>query len=61
MFLVFNVDFVEENFKWKEGTANPVFHLGREQVELAKTLENTIAQRAKIDEKLRATGADFSR
>lgn len=58
--LVFNVDFVEENFKWKEGTANPVFHLGREQVELAKTLEKTIAQRAKIDERLRAIGADFS-
>ena len=37
--LVFNIDFVEENFKWKDGTANPVFHLGREQVELAKTLD----------------------
>ena len=37
--LVFNVDFIEENLRWKEGTANPVFYLGKAQVELAKKLE----------------------
>jgi wobble nucleotide-excising tRNase len=37
--LVFDVDFIEENLRWKEGTANPVFYLGRVQAELAKKLE----------------------
>ena len=37
--LVFNVDFIEENLRWKEGTANPVFYLGKAQAELAKKLE----------------------
>jgi wobble nucleotide-excising tRNase len=37
--LVFNVDFIEENLRWKEGTANPVFYLGRAQAELAEKLE----------------------
>jgi wobble nucleotide-excising tRNase len=41
--LVFNVDFIEENLRWKEGTANPVFYLGRAQAELAKKLEETEA------------------
>ncbi len=36
--LVFGVDFIEENFRWKEGTANPVFYLGKEQAELSKKL-----------------------
>lgn len=42
--LVFNADFVEENFRWSEGAANPVFHLGREQAELAKELSETEAK-----------------
>src|SRR5271155_290288 len=31
--LVFNVDFVEDNLRWKDGTANPVFYLGKAQAE----------------------------
>ena len=27
---VFNEDFVETNFRWREGSANPVFFLGEE-------------------------------
>jgi len=37
--LVFNDDFVEENLRWKEGRANPVFYIGRAQADLANTLE----------------------
>ncbi|MGT2460106.1 AAA family ATPase (plasmid) [Cupriavidus basilensis] len=57
--LVFNVDFVEESFKWKEGTARPVFYLGREQANLADQLAKTsgelkaLAEPAKSAEALR--------
>ncbi|KIO48498.1 AAA family ATPase [Nitrosospira sp. NpAV] len=47
--LVFNVDFVEDNFKWKEGTANPIFHLGREQVELAKHLKKVSTKKNEME------------
>lgn len=36
---VFNEDFVENNFRWREGSANPVFYLGKEQAGLAAELE----------------------
>lgn len=36
---VFNVDFVEENIRWRNGTANPVFYIGKEQAELLEELE----------------------
>jgi wobble nucleotide-excising tRNase len=39
--LVFNVDFIKENLRWEEGTANPVFYLGKTQAELARKLEET--------------------
>lgn len=38
---VFNEDFVETNFRWREGSANPVFYLGTEQADLADTLRKT--------------------
>lgn len=41
--LVFNVDFIEDNLRWKDGTANPVFYLGKAQAELVKKLEETEA------------------
>ncbi len=37
--VVFNVDFIEQNLRWKDGVANPVFYLGKEQAELAEKLE----------------------
>lgn len=46
--LVFNVDFVESSFRWKEGTANPIFYLGKEQSELAKELDAANAKVASI-------------
>ena len=36
---VFNVDFVEESIRWRDGTANPVFYIGKEQAELLEELE----------------------
>ena len=41
--LVFNVDFIKDNLRWDDGTANPVFHLGREQIEAATALERVYA------------------
>ncbi|MBY8821088.1 AAA family ATPase [Sphingomonas colocasiae] len=38
---VFNEDFVETNFRWREGSANPVFFLGEEQAGLADELRQT--------------------
>jgi len=42
--LVFNADFIEENLRWAEAAANPVFYIGREQAELAKELSETEAK-----------------
>lgn len=42
---VFNEDFVETNFRWREGSANPVFYLGTEQAGLAETLQKTQTER----------------
>ena len=46
--LVFNVDFIEENLRWKDGTAEPVFYLGKEQAGLAKELEEADAKLAAL-------------
>ncbi len=37
--VVLNVDFIEQNLRWKDGVANPVFYLGEEQANLAEKLE----------------------
>lgn len=36
---VFNSDYVDENFSWKEGAAKPIFYVGREQNEIGKQLK----------------------
>lgn len=46
--LVFNIDFIEDNIKWTEGKANPVFYIGREQVELAEKLDKTEKELASL-------------
>jgi wobble nucleotide-excising tRNase len=35
---VFNSDYVERNFQWKDGSANPVFYIGNEQAERGREL-----------------------
>ncbi|MBA27905.1 MAG: metallophosphoesterase [Hyphomonadaceae bacterium] len=37
--LVFNSDYIERNFHWGEGKAEPVFYIGETQAEAAKKLE----------------------
>lgn len=37
--VVFDTDFVEENFQWKEGSAKPVFYIGKEQAEAGRQLQ----------------------
>lgn len=49
--LVFNEDFVSENFRWKDDTANPIFYLGKEQAELVdklKALEADLEKKAAL-------------
>ncbi|WP_354684024.1 AAA family ATPase [Cupriavidus necator] len=55
--LVFNVDFVEESFKWKEGTAKPVFYLGREQAALAEELAEVSRKIHEFAEPLKSSEA----
>lgn len=38
--LVFNSDFVDANLQWASGTASPIFYIGREQADLAKTMSD---------------------
>lgn len=38
--LVFNTDFIDANFRWKDGKANPIFYLGLEQTKLSQRLES---------------------
>lgn len=59
--LVFNVDFIEENLRWKEGMANPVFHLGKAQVELAKKLEEADAAMTALTSRRRETAREHTR
>ena len=49
--LVFNVDFVQDNLRWSEGTASPVFYLGRDQAELSKKLEQVQTNLAELQPK----------
>ena len=37
--VVFNSDYVEANFRWKDGTATAVFYIGQEQADLARSLQ----------------------
>lgn len=47
--LVFNVDFIEDNLRWKDGTANPIFYLGKTQAELVEKLKKTEVDIAALD------------
>jgi wobble nucleotide-excising tRNase len=59
--LVFNVDFIEENIRWKEGTANPVFFLGRAQAELAEKLKETEVSISALEPKRTEAARDCAR
>ncbi len=57
--LVFNVDFIEQNLRWKDGTANPVFYLGKAQADLVKKLEEKEGDLKALE--LKRTEADKER
>ena len=38
--LTFNADFIESNFRWKEGKARPIFYIGEQQTRLSQRLES---------------------
>lgn len=42
--VVFNTDFVEENIQWENGTASPVFYIGKKQTGLLKRLKRKEAE-----------------
>lgn len=50
--LVFNSDFIGNNFRWKDGTANPIFYLGKEQGDLAAQLDAISAKIAALSPKV---------
>lgn len=41
---VFNVDYVEENLRWKKGEASPIYFIGKDQANLATELEELEGQ-----------------
>lgn len=45
---VFNEDFKDDNFRWKEGTANGIIYIGHEQKELSTEIENKTIQVEKV-------------
>jgi len=59
--LVFNVDFIEDNLRWKDGTANPVFYLGKAQAELVKKLEDTETVISALESKRTEVAKDHGR
>src|SRR3990172_6562697 len=59
--LVFNVDFTEDNLRWKDGTANPVFYLGKAQAELVKKLGETEATISALEPKRTGAANDHVR
>jgi len=58
--LVFNVDFIEANFRWKEGKANPVFYLGSDQMERADDLKRMLNQKNELNTKYDTAYRDYS-
>jgi wobble nucleotide-excising tRNase len=53
--LVFNEDFVAQCLRWDEGTADPVFYIGKDQAELAAQLQSAEAKHNNlIDERAKA-------
>ncbi|MEX0885824.1 MAG: AAA family ATPase [Phycisphaeraceae bacterium] len=47
--LVFNPDFVTANIRWHQGDANPIVYIGKEQHELSRSLEATVAELQQAD------------
>jgi wobble nucleotide-excising tRNase len=57
--LVFNVDFINENLRWGDGRANPVFYIGKDASRRAELLERVERRIPLRDEQRRS--ADIER
>lgn len=58
--LVFNIDFINENLRWGEGRANPVFYIGKDasrRAELLERIEHRIPLR---DQQHRQAKSDYA-
>ncbi|MDZ7839633.1 MAG: AAA family ATPase [Gammaproteobacteria bacterium] len=51
--LVFNIDFIARKLRWKEGEANPIFYLGRDQKDLSEQIDKQGERAEVIDGRLR--------
>ena len=58
--LVFNKDFVDDNIRWKDGTANPVFYLGKDQADAAERLEGVEGEILELEPRLAAASDDVT-
>jgi wobble nucleotide-excising tRNase len=59
--IVYGEDFVQQNFRWAEGVAEPVFYLGKEQSELSLKLETAKSHFAGSQTAALAFGKDSDR
>ncbi|MBJ7532650.1 AAA family ATPase [Rhodomicrobium vannielii ATCC 17100] len=55
---VYNADFIDANFRWAQGQANPVFYIGKEQADLVTELKTTQTALEKARAVLAATKAN---
>jgi wobble nucleotide-excising tRNase len=59
--MVFNEDFVEANLRWKEGTSNPIFLVGAQQIADAQSAESKQRELNQIDSRLTESKKGASR
>lgn len=58
--LVFNTDFINENLRWSEGRANPVFYIGKDASRRAELLERIERRIPLRDEQRRNAESDHA-
>jgi len=58
--LVFNIDFINENLRWSEGRASPVFYIGKDASRRAELLERVERRIPLRDEQRRGAQSDHA-
>lgn len=58
--LVFNIDFINENLRWSDGRANPVFYIGKDAARRADLLERVERRIRLRDEQCRRAQSDHA-
>lgn len=57
---VFNSDYVKENFRWDEGTAEVIFYIGQDQAEASKELDFAKSKSDSLQERLKRASTEKS-